>query len=160
MIEFFDKPVAWVALGFVLFVILLWKPGKKAILGGVDDHIAKIKNQLDEARRLHEEAKIALEQAHERQAKMFQLTEDLQAEARRDIEEMTAKAMAEVTQIIANRRAEAEGRIIRAEATAEAEIHLLATAVVMEALRNVMTKQGQGAVATRLNDEAISQLPL
>ncbi|MCX8502282.1 MAG: hypothetical protein ORO03_11455, partial [Alphaproteobacteria bacterium] len=140
------NPEAWIALAFVLFVILLWKPAKKAILGKVDEHIAKINSQLQEAEKLHQEAKNALAEAQLRQAKMFQLTADLQAEAERDIEEMKAKAMVEINQIIANRRAESDARISRAEATAEAEIHLYATEIVVQALRTAMTNQARGAV--------------
>ncbi|MEC7189603.1 MAG: ATP synthase F0 subunit B, partial [Pseudomonadota bacterium] len=51
----FDEAM-WVALGFVLFVALVWKKAGAALAETLDTRSAKIKSELDEARKLHEEA--------------------------------------------------------------------------------------------------------
>ena len=56
----FDEAM-WVALGFALFVILVWKKAGAAIAETLDTRSAKIKFELDEARKLHEEAKAELD---------------------------------------------------------------------------------------------------
>ena len=56
----FDEAM-WVALGFVLFVALVWKKAGAALAETLDTRSAKIKSELDEARKLHEEAKFELD---------------------------------------------------------------------------------------------------
>ena len=56
----FDEAM-WVALGFVLFVVLVWKKAGAALAETLDTRSAKIKSELDEARKLHEEAKSELD---------------------------------------------------------------------------------------------------
>ena len=45
----FDESM-WVALGFVLFVILVWKKAGSALSETLDSRSAAIKAELDEAR--------------------------------------------------------------------------------------------------------------
>ena len=49
----FDEAM-WVALGFGLFVVLVWKKAGVALAETLDTRSAKIKSELDEARKLHE----------------------------------------------------------------------------------------------------------
>ena len=56
----FDEAM-WVALGFVLFVALVWKKAGATLAETLDTRSAKIKSELDEARKLHEEAKSELD---------------------------------------------------------------------------------------------------
>ena len=44
----------------VVLIVLIWKPVKKAVVGALDGRAEKIRNELDEAQRLHEEAKSLL----------------------------------------------------------------------------------------------------
>ena len=52
---------AWVALGFVIFVVLVWKQASAALGSMLDARSDKIRAELDEARKLHEEAKAELD---------------------------------------------------------------------------------------------------
>ena len=56
----FDEAM-WVALGFVLFVLLVWKKAGAALAETLDTRSAKIKSELDEALKLYEEAKSELD---------------------------------------------------------------------------------------------------
>jgi F-type H+-transporting ATPase subunit b len=44
----------------IILVVWVWKPAKKAVLGALDARAEKIRSDLDEAQRLHEEAKALL----------------------------------------------------------------------------------------------------
>ena len=44
----------------IILVVLIWKPAKKAVLGALDGRAEKIRSDLDEAQRLHDEAKALL----------------------------------------------------------------------------------------------------
>ena len=52
MYEFLTSPETWVALAFITFVVLAWKPASKAIVGALDDRGARIQKELAEAARL------------------------------------------------------------------------------------------------------------
>ncbi len=56
MTELLKQAETWVALSFLIFVaFVLWK-GLKPTLGALDARAAKIKQELDDAQRLREEA--------------------------------------------------------------------------------------------------------
>ena len=47
-----EDPAFWVALAFIIAVLVLWKPAGKMIVGGLDKRSDRIRDELDEARRL------------------------------------------------------------------------------------------------------------
>ena len=53
----------WVAVAFVIFIALIWRAGAhRSVLSSLDSRRDRIKNELDEARRLKDEAKGLLDQ--------------------------------------------------------------------------------------------------
>ena len=52
----------WVAVGFVVFVVLMWRRVGALVGGMLDDRSQKIRQDLDEARALRDEA---LEELHQ-----------------------------------------------------------------------------------------------
>ena len=48
---YFDE-TAWVAIAFLLFFVLVWKKGKKAILSLLDERSLLIEKELNEAKSL------------------------------------------------------------------------------------------------------------
>ena len=63
----FAEPEVWVLLAVVAFVIGVWKPARRVILGGLDARAARIRDELQSARRLREEAQQALAAYQKRQ---------------------------------------------------------------------------------------------
>ena len=51
-----DDATIWVAISFVLFVILVFKPIKSQISNNLDKKISELKAKIDEAKKLKEEA--------------------------------------------------------------------------------------------------------
>ena len=51
-----DNATLWVAISFVIFVILVFKPLKNMMLTSLDNKIAELKSQLEESKKLKEEA--------------------------------------------------------------------------------------------------------
>src|SRR6266436_5047634 len=62
----FGDPEFWVLLAVVIFVIAVWKPAKRAIIGALDARAERIRQELEAARKLREEAQQALA-AYQRQ---------------------------------------------------------------------------------------------
>jgi len=71
--DFLQDPTFAVLAAFVIFVGLLFKPIKKALGASLDEKIAQIRNEVDEAQRLREEAQatLAAYQRQQRSAKSW-----------------------------------------------------------------------------------------
>src|SRR5690349_7518213 len=98
----FADPEFWVAVAAAIFIAVVWKPARKALVGGLDERAARIRGELDEARRLRAEAEqlLAQYQANERAAA---------AEAQAII----AHAEEEATRIAAQAAADLEATLAR-----------------------------------------------
>ena len=51
-----DNATLWVAISFVIFVILVFKPLKNMMLTSLDTKIAELKSQLEESQKIKEDA--------------------------------------------------------------------------------------------------------
>jgi len=51
-----DNATLWVAISFVIFVFLVFKPLKNMMLTSLDSKIAELKSQLEESKKLKEDA--------------------------------------------------------------------------------------------------------
>ena len=60
-----DNATLWVAISFIIFVILVFKPIKNMMLTNLDNKIAELKSQLSESKKLKEDAEKLLTQSHE-----------------------------------------------------------------------------------------------
>lgn len=61
MMHFMDESF-WIAVCFVIFVFLAYRPVKKAIINSLDIKIEEIKKTLTEAQKLRDDAKIILDE--------------------------------------------------------------------------------------------------
>ncbi|MDB2325124.1 ATP synthase F0 subunit B [Alphaproteobacteria bacterium] len=111
----------WVAVGFAVFVALVWRPAGKALSSMLDERSDKIRADLDEARKLREEA---LEELHQFQ----RLHREAAAEAKAMLK--TAEATAE--RIRENAEKAAAESVKRREVQATAKIKAAETAMVNE----------------------------
>jgi F-type H+-transporting ATPase subunit b len=131
----------WVAVAFVLFISVLGYLGvHRKLFDELDNRSARIKVELDEARRLKADAENLLEAA---QVKLQQtssearsILEDARAEARRLIEEARRKN----DDLVARRSKQAETKIAEAELQAVAEIRAIVADVAISAAEEVLTK--------------------
>ncbi|MEE8271676.1 MAG: ATP F0F1 synthase subunit B, partial [Alphaproteobacteria bacterium] len=57
----------WVVVAFIIFVIMMIKPVTGVMMGALDQRIAKIREEVEEAQRLREEAQAALASYQRRQ---------------------------------------------------------------------------------------------
>ncbi len=56
MTHLFADPEFWVAIAAVIFVAIVWKPARKMLIGSLDERADRIRGDLDDARKLREEA--------------------------------------------------------------------------------------------------------
>lgn len=150
------NPTAWVALAMlVLILVAVWKKVPRTITGGLDNCIADIRKQLDEAKALRAEAE-ALRQEYA--AKIANAEKDAAAmldHARHEADAIVAKAEADTTAMIARREKMAEDKIAAAERGAIADLRAKAAQAAATAARGLIA-ENHGAAADRvLVDQAI-----
>ena len=58
MIYLIQDPTFWVAISFVIFILLIIKPLKKSLSSSLNDKINEFKRSIDEAKKIKSEAEI------------------------------------------------------------------------------------------------------
>jgi len=149
----------WVLIGFIIFVVAVWRKAGQALGGGLDARAERIRKQIGEAEALRGEAETMLREAEQRQRAALEETKALLAEATREAARLKDQASKDVAAMLGRRRQAAIEKIAQAEAAAIAEVRQYAVDVAIAATRQVLTDQVQGALADRMIDQAIVELP-
>lgn len=147
---------AWVAVAFVLFILLLWKLKVPAAINtALDERGARIKAELEEAARLREEAQALFAEYQRKQKAALKDAEDIVAAARAEAKAIAAQAEIDLKAALARRQAQAEAKIAQAETQALAEVRSAAVDIAVEAARMVLAKQAGNQAAM---DAAITEV--
>ena len=78
----FSDPQFWVFIAFVIFVAIIFKPIKKIFTSSLDNKIKTIKNNIDQAEKIKNEAQNTLSQIKKRQNDVKLETEEIQNKAK------------------------------------------------------------------------------
>jgi F-type H+-transporting ATPase subunit b len=152
-------PEFWVLLAVVVFVVAVWRPASRMIGGGLDARAARIRNELDEARRLREEAERLVSEYRAKEQEALAEAETIVAHARAEAERIAAQSARDLDQALERRQRTAEERIAQAEAKALDEVRAIAIDVAIAAARDVLTAQVDERRGAALIDTAIVALP-
>lgn len=155
----FGDPEFWVAVAAAIFIAVVWKPARKALVGGLDARAARIRAELDEARKLRDEAEQLLAQYRTKEREAAAEAQAIIAHARDEAERIAAQSSRDLQQALARRQRLAEERIAQAEAKAVDEIRAAAVDVAIAAAREVIAADVDEARAGELLDAAIAALP-
>ena len=121
----------WVAVGFIVFVALVWRKVGAALGGMLDERSAKIQADLDEAQSLRDEALAELknyQRLHREaadEAKAIVKSAEATAERIREIAEKKAVAA------VKRREQQADAKIKAAEASLVAELRVRASSLAI-----------------------------
>ncbi len=155
----FQDPAFWVAVAFVIFVAgAVWK-GRAPITGMLDARIEAIRVEIDEARRLREEAQASLAAYQRKLRDAVGEAERLVARARDAAESSGERAAEALEATLARRQAQALDNIAQAEAAAVKQVRDTTIDVALAATREVLRAHLTGANADALIDAAIKELP-
>jgi len=149
----------WVLLAVIVFAVGVWKPARRALIGGLDERAARIRAELDEARRLREEAEALVAQYRRQEQEGAAQAAAIVAHAREEAERIAAQSASDLEAALQRRQRLAEERIAQAEQKAVAEIRATAVDVAIGAAREVIARQTDEARGAALLDTAIAALP-
>ncbi len=155
----FGDPEFWVAVAAAIFIAVVWKPARKALLGSLDERAVRIRSELDEARRLRQEAEQLLAQYRQKQRDATAEAQAIVAHAEEEAQRIAATAARDLEQALARRQRLAEERIAQAEDKALDEIRAAAVDVAVVAAREVIAAEFDEQRGAALLDAAIAALP-
>jgi F-type H+-transporting ATPase subunit b len=146
----------WVAVGFYLFIgVLVYYGVPRMMLDALDKRTARIKAELDEARRLREEAEALLAEYRRKRQAADAEAEEIIAGARAEAERVAAEAKTRTEEFVARRSQVAEAKIAQAETQALADVRAAAAEAAVAAAEKILSQTAQGEVADRLVTQGI-----
>jgi len=155
----FEEPETWVAIAFIILMGLFGYLGvHHTVLKALDNRSARIKGELDDARRLKEEAAKVLEEYKARRASAEREAEDIITTARTEAERIATEAKAKMEDFVARRTKTAENKIALAEAQALADVRAAAADAAVAAAANIMSQSVKGQVADELLAKGIAEV--
>jgi F-type H+-transporting ATPase subunit b len=148
----------WVAAAFLVFVAVGVRLGWSRMTAALDARSDRIRNELEEAVRLREEAQQLLATYQRKHRDAVKEAEEIVAHARTEAERMAAEAAAELETEVRRRTELAQAKIARAEAQVIEEVRNLAVDVAVRAAGRLIRENLDDTQAQRLVDDAIGEL--
>ncbi|KFB10800.1 F0F1 ATP synthase subunit B [Nitratireductor basaltis] len=149
----------WALVGLVIFLAImayLKVPGM--INGSLDKRADRIRNEIEEARRLREEAQQLLAEYQRKRQEAEQEAQDMVSAAKREAKQIVAEAKEKTEEYVARRTALAEQKIAQAERDAVNEVRSLAVDVAVAAAGNILADKVDGAKSAELFKDALGQV--
>jgi F-type H+-transporting ATPase subunit b len=153
------EPEFWVAVAFVIFFAIVWKAGAfGALLQGLDARGKRVQAELDEARRLREEAAQVLADYRKRREEAEREADAIVASAREEAERASREAHERLQDFVARRTAAAETKIAQAEQQAFAEVRAAAAETAVRVSETILREQVQGEKAQEILAKSLADV--
>lgn len=157
--QWYTDSKLWVLIPLILFFIMVFKKGAhKAIGGALDERANKIVSELEEAKRLREEAQTLLASYQRKQKEAEAQAQDIINQARSDAENMAIQARKDLAERIERRATQAEAKIATAESKAMADVKSMAAEMALEAAEKLLRSDVSAAKHTDLVKTGITQI--
>ncbi|MCB1485080.1 MAG: F0F1 ATP synthase subunit B [Hyphomicrobiaceae bacterium] len=153
------NPYFWVLVSFVGFVALLVYYKVPEIIGkALDSRATAIQTELDEARRLREEAQALLNDYKTKAREAENEAKSIIEQAKREAEALASESNKALAESLERRSKMAEEKIARAEAQALSEVRSAAVDAALSAAEKIIAGKVTGATGSGLIDDAIKDL--
>jgi F-type H+-transporting ATPase subunit b len=155
----FAEPEFWVAVAFVILMGMFAYFGiHRTVLQALDHRSDRIKAELDDARRLKDEAAKLLAEYKARHASAEREAQDIVASAKADAERIASEAKTKLEDFVARRTKTAESKIALAEAQAIADVRSAAANAAVAAASSILSQSVKGSVADDLLAKGITEV--
>jgi len=155
-----NNPEFWVAVGFVAIIaIFVWRGVPRMIGRSLDARAAAIKAELDEARRLRDDAAALLESYKAKASSAEKEAEGIVASARVEAERFASDARIQLRKQLERHTEMARERIAQAEAQALSEMRAVAANAATIAAETLIRARMDEWRASSLVRKSIEELP-
>jgi F-type H+-transporting ATPase subunit b len=155
----FADPETWVAIAFVILLAVFGYFGvHRMLLTALDHRADRIRSELDEAKRLKEEAAKVLADYKSRRASAEREAAEIVTSAKAEAERIAAEAKAKMEDFVTRRTKAAESKIALAEAQALADVRSAAAEAAVQAATAVLSQTVKGKLADDLVARGIKEV--
>ena len=149
----------WVAVAFVVFGAIVWKVGGFSMMTkGLDGRAKRVRSELDEARRLREEAAAVLADYKRRRKEAEKEAERIVTAAQDEARRIDEEGHARLEDYIARRTRSAEQKIAQAEAQAAAQVRAAAADAAIKVSETILRDRMQGQAARDLLKSSLDEV--
>jgi F-type H+-transporting ATPase subunit b len=159
MLHIFAEGEFWVLVAVAVFLLFVWKRAQRWILGALDARAERIRQELDAARNLRQEAQQALDAYRRQQQEGAAEAQTIISHAKAEAERIAAQSLRDLEENLRRRQQLAEERIAQEEAKALTEIRTIAVDIAIAASRHVIAASLDERRGGALIDDAIAALP-
>ena len=153
------EPETWVAIAFIILMgVFAWLGVHRTVLTALDHRADRIRGELDDARRLKEEAAKVLAEYKAKRATAEREAAEIVANAKAEAERIAAEARTKMEDFVARRTKTAEGKIALAEAQALADVRSAAANAAVTAASTILSQSVKGSVADDLLAKGIAEV--
>ena len=114
----FEDPKFWLTVSFILFVILMIKPFKSMMIGGLDQKIEEIKSNINSSLKSFSEAEIKLKEAEKQTEDLDNKIQELINSAKSQAETISKNIVDKTAQAISSKEKNSLERIKQIEISA------------------------------------------
>ncbi len=158
MTALLEDPTSWLALSLAIFFAFMWLVARKPIAAFFDSYAAKVKDELDEAARLRDEAAALLEKTRNCQHGNRLEAETLLKQAAEQAAALQKQAEKDIQASLARREKQAQDRIAAMQEQAAAEIRGAAVARALKASESLLQTHYSAADDAALIDRQIGKI--
>lgn len=149
----------WLGIAFAIFIVAIAKPVSKAVSGALDKRADEIAKNIDEAQKLHAEAKAALESYKGKLASAGREAASIIANAESEAKRMRETAETDLAASLKRREELALEKIAQAEVRATKDVRDAAVEIALAATKKLLAEGLTQDRANALIDEALKNLP-
>ena len=149
----------WALVALIIFLgIVAYYRVPGMIAGSLDKRAETIRNELDEARRMREEAQQLLAEDQRKRKDAEKEASDIVASAEREAQTIVKEAKQKTEEYVARRTAMAEEKIAKAEADAVGEVRASAVNLAVAAAERIIAEKTDAKTQKALFDNALGEV--
>ena len=153
-----EDPTFWVAVAFLVFVVLAARPVWGALTGGLDARSARIRSELEEAQALREEAQKTVAEFKRKQRDALKEAERILDHAKVEAKRLRERAEQDLEVALGRRERAALDKISQAETQALQEVRDQAIEVALVATAKLISENLDPERSGAMIDQAIRDL--
>jgi F-type H+-transporting ATPase subunit b len=157
--ELFADEEFWIFIAFLLAIVILIRQFSGQIAAALDARAVAIRQQLDDAKKLRQDAEAMLADYQRKQRDALAEAQEIVVHAEAEAQRVARQAELDLEAAIKRREQQALDKIAQAEAKALAEVRGIAVDVAIEAIRVLLAETLDAKRGALLIDQAIEELP-
>ena len=154
----FSDPQFWVFIAFIIFIGVMIKPVRKILSNNLGDKIQEIKDSIDQAEKIKNDAQLALSEIKKRQNEVKGEIDLIEQEAKEKITIIENNVHTKLIDQINKRNALASVKIDQMTRDANTEIQKHITQIAISATVNILEKKLNDKEKQNLISQSVNEL--